>query len=51
MTLFDVYVKLLIDTVADIYFCRGARQDTCDTLGDVQAVELIDTLADTLSEV
>ena len=33
MTLFDVYVKLLIDTVA------------------VQAVALIDTLADTLSEV
>lgn len=51
MTLFDVYVKLLIDTVADIYFCRGAQQDTCDTLGDVQAVALIDTLADTLSEV
>lgn len=51
VTLFDVYVKLLIDTVADIYFCRGARQDTCDTLGDVQAVALIDTLADTLSEV
>lgn len=51
MTLFDVYVKLLIDTVADIYFCTGARQGTCDTLGDVQAVALIDTLADTLSEV